>query len=455
MEFVLLAASVIIPTVIGWALLNIIFYKNDPFVFLEKMALSYGLGFGIVTLEMFFFYFLRLRLDICGLLAPWIPVTFLAFILRPKRARVAQGAGALSLFERFLLLGISFEVIFSFFRSLIKPLEAFDSIAMYAVRSKIIYLAGMIPPDFFSRITLNYPNPDHPLLVPLAEVWVYTLLGKFDDLLVKIIFPAYLVSLLIAFFFFLKRLIPRREAFVFTFLLATIPQFNKFATIGYTDFILAYYYSIGTFLLYFWMKGRDSRLLILSGAFLAFGVLAKNEGIVLCLVSIIISGLFLFNNLREKGRILRDLSVFILAMALICGPWLALRSTMRLDNEVLRLNEMGLGRFLKIFTRLDRIPVILYEFQKQFFGPKKWNLIWLVFFSLIVLKIKDSFSGETRYLVLSVILILLFYAGVYLLIPTEGSINWYLGSTVSRLFIHFVPVVVFWAALTCSKRGLT
>ena len=59
-----------------------------------------------------------------------------------------------------------------------------------------------------------------------------------------------------------------------------------------------------------------------------------------------------------------------------------------------------------------------------------------------------------RYLSLSVLLVLLIYASVYMFIPVEGPIDWYVGTAVSRLYIHFVAIAVFWVAMACKERGL-
>jgi hypothetical protein len=86
---------------------------------------------------------------------------------------------------------ISFEVLYVFFRTLIKPMESYDSIAIYALKSKIFYLEKIIPPDFFRNFASFVPHIEYPLLIPLAEAGLYTFLGSLNDLLVKMIFPLY------------------------------------------------------------------------------------------------------------------------------------------------------------------------------------------------------------------------------------------------------------------------
>ncbi len=453
MEPILLIICITVTTLIGWAILNIIFYKLMPFSLFERAALSYGLGIGVVTLEIFLFHFLKAPLNILNLLIPWIPIIiFGLFVIRTDSSPISRDKNKFSLFEKFLLAGISFEVIYAFFRTFLKPVDSFDSIAMYAIRSKIIYLSRGIPADFFKNITVNFPNPDYPLLVPLAEVWVYTFLGNLNDLLVKAIFPIYLLSFLIIFFFLLKRFMGRSQALLFTFLLATIPQFNHFATVGYTDFILAYYYSIALILILLWIKEKSFNLLALSAVFTGFAMWTKNEGIALCIINLILLALFLIGSFNK--RFLGQIIIFILIAILISGPWLVLRTSMRLDNEVLQLTTFNLKRFTDISKRLDRIPTILYEFQKQFVGPKKWNIIWILFFVVFFTNFRRAFSDDLKYVTLPIILILFSYGAVYLLLPVRGPIGWYVARGISRLFIHFVPITVLWLALICRRSHL-
>ena len=85
MEIILLLICLTATTIIGWCLLGIIFYKSDSLAFLERLALSYGMGMGAITLEIFLCYFFRIQLNISNLLLPWIPFVLFGFIFsKPK-----------------------------------------------------------------------------------------------------------------------------------------------------------------------------------------------------------------------------------------------------------------------------------------------------------------------------------------------------------------------------------
>ena len=140
----------------------------------------------------------------------------------------------------FLVFGISFEVVYAFFRALVKPIEAYDAVAIYAIKSKIFYLAGAIPEEFFSRIAAIFPHPDYPLNIPLAQTLGYWSMGVLNDQLIKLIFPLFFVGILALLYFAVRRFAGRTYALVFAFLLASVPQFNAYAANAYLEVPLAF-----------------------------------------------------------------------------------------------------------------------------------------------------------------------------------------------------------------------
>ncbi len=125
-----------------------------------------------------------------------------------------------------------------------------------------------------------------------------------------------------------------------------------------------------------------------------------------------------------------------------------------LESEAMKLHSLDAGRITGSLGNIDRIPRILYEFQKQFFGPKKWNILWVIFFTLFFFNLKRAFKGKILYITALLFLIMCAYGFAYLLIPLRPNepINWIIGSALSRLFIHFTPLAVYWIAVICRER---
>ncbi|NQT06836.1 MAG: glycosyltransferase family 39 protein [Candidatus Omnitrophica bacterium] len=447
-----------VTTAVGWLFVKII-SLGEKRPFLEEKALGYGLGIAILSLSFIDFWFLGLKPTFIYILLPWIVVFILLIITKRitlfrTQATRYDAEGPITFLEKFLLFGISVEVIHSFFKALVKPIEAFDSVAMYAIRAKVFFEAGGIPADFFKTITKAFPNSGHPPMIPLAEAWIYTIMGGLNDLLVKIIFPLFFVSLIIIFYFALRGFLNRKAALIFTFILATIPQLNHYASIGYADFALTFYFTAGFIYLFKWMRGKIKSDLFISAISLAFACWVKLEGWALFLCCALIFILFIMLEFRKREGFIR-LITFLLIVLILASPWLFIVKSAGLENEVYKFESIGANRFISSFTNLDRLPRILYEFQKQFFGPKKWNIVWIIFMALFILNIKTVFRGELKYPTLLLILVIAAYGYSYLLIPLKPGepINWNVGSTLSRLFIHFTPLAVYWIACVCHKKG--
>ncbi len=449
-------ACIIATTAIGWSVLNMITFRSGGLRALLKAALGYGVGMGLVAFQIFLYYFAGWRVTLSTVLLPWLPLVAAGlFLFRPAVSEKAPGAKSLSLPEILLALGISFQALLTFFRAFLKPIESFDSVAMYAMRAKIVFMGGGIPPNFFSEMAPSMPNPDYPLLLPLAEAWTYIFMGGINDLLVKALFPLYFICLLVASFFLMRRFISRKGAFIFTFAISSVPQLAAFGAVGYADVVLTYYYTIGAGCLFLWGRERRARDIIIAGLFLGFAIFTKNEGMAMFLASLICLGLYLFTDARISSlRTLFKALPFVLIVLIIAGPWLVARDHYDLKNNLLRPDKTGSNLLATAYENLDRSIVILYEYQKQFFGPKKWNIIWIIALVLFALNIKAAFSGGLKYITLSIILILMFYASVYILMDVEGPVNWYVASGVSRLFIHVLPLAVFWIAHLAKDRGL-
>jgi len=419
----------------------------------EKIALFYCVGLGLLTMEMAVLSLAGIRFSIVSLLVCIFIIMFVACMLgRSRRLNVSYGKAAanpFSILEKFFAGAITFEVLYAFFRTFIMPMEGYDAIAIYALKAKIFYLAGTIPYNFFSAFKDVVPHIEYPLLIPLAEASFYTFLGSLNDLIVKVIFPLYYVSLLAVFYSILKRFLNRKESLLFTFLLATIPQVTDFATNGYTDLPFAFYCSSAIFYLYLWAREKHSPFIILSFVLSALAMWTKAEGLLFALINaaVVIICMAKEKSLRQIGVIYAAISLFavIAYLFLLKAAGLAVNSDFAGEH---------LPLISKIMTGFGRIPDILNEYQIQFFGPKRWNIVWMLFIAGFILRFKRIFLKELFPLTVAILLVLSGYTVVYMLSSARQGFGWHLSTSGSRLFLHFVPIVVFWLALLFKELKL-
>ena len=441
METLRLILAVLAVTFAGWNILLIVSGKKLKLHLLEKMCLSYGLGLGVLSVEMFLFFFFNIKYGLKEILLPWVPIVIFNLVAGLKRTEPDNTyKDKISLLGIFLTAGITLEVLYAFFRALVRPLESYDSVATYAIKSKIFYLAGAIPQGYFNGLGLLFPHVDYPLNIPLSQTLMYIFMCSLNDQLVKAIFPLYFVAILGILYYGIRRFAGRTYALVFIFILASIPQFNNFATNAYIDVPLSYYYLTATLFLFYWFKEPDTiGFLYVSAIMTALAGWTKNEGLVYCAINVIVLAIYLFSSRKglEKKYLLRGIQ-YIVLVAVILLPWLIIRKSAAVMNS--DFGTLDAGRF-DIVAQLRKVIPMFYEFQRQIFGPKKWNIFWIVFIIALVVYRKKLFTKYSRYITIPLVLVICGYIAAYLLTQITMPSLW------SRLMLHFLPIAVYLLAL--------
>lgn len=443
MATIQLIVSFLVSIVIGWNILFWIIRRDRSFAVPEKIALSYIIGLGAITLQMLAYSLLKIKFSIGTMLLPWLFIICANFfILRktpPTGKEIAESKK--SAFDIALLMGITFQVFYAFFKALVKPEDSFDAIGNFAFKAKMFFESGRIPFELFLNKNMDIQHGDYPLFIPLSQAWTYMFIGGWNDLLVKALFPMFFVALLIILYFTLRRITGNRLALVSAFFMATIPHFLNYATIGYADFALAMFYSISFFYLFLWIAyKRENKYLLLAAVLSILAIWAKNEGALLSLISISILLLFVILERKEMtANEMRGIAYFSIAVIAAGTLWFVFIHSVGLSNEFINKDTLKGSLVIK---NLGRIPLILNDYQKHVFGPKKWNISLLVFFAGLILYFKTAFKGYTKYITLSILFAFLGYGVFYLITPLE--IKYHLQTAGSRVLLHFLPVVVFW-----------
>lgn len=443
MDIIRLVISFLLSIAIGWHILFWLIKRDLSFALLEKLALSYIIGLGAITVQMLIYSLLNIKFSILAMLTPWLCIICVNFFIIKKTAPTGKpiARSRKTAFDIALLAGITFQVLYAFFKALVKPEDSFDSIGNFAFKAKMFFESGRIPFELFLNKSADIQHGDYPLFVPLSQAWTYMFIGGWNDLLVKALFPMFFIALLIIFYFTLRRLVGDRLALVSAFFLATIPHFLNYATIGYADFALAMFYSASFLYIFLWIAyKRENKYLFLAAALSILSIWAKNEGALLSLISIFILALFAILERREMAaNEIRGIAYFAAAVLALGMLWFVFVHSIGLSNEFINKDTLKASLAIK---NLDRIPLVLNDYQKHVFGPKKWNISLLVFFAGLILYFKKAFKGYAKYITLSILFAFLGYGLFYLITPLE--IRYHLQTAGSRVLLHFLPVVVFW-----------
>lgn len=456
-ENYLLLLSVITTTFLGWNALSVLSarYAEKRLFFLEKLGLSYLFGIGTVTIEMFAMSFFKIEFTKLTILVPWIAIIAVRLLLKSPPVEKEEAERAHRRDKTFpgnmFLWLISLQVLYNFFRALVKPVESYDACAIYGLKAKIIYFAHSLGPDFFRKVANNFQgaHPDYPLLVPLAQSWVYTFLGGFNDILVKAIFPCFYLAFIFVFYAVIKRITNNRTlSLVFTFMLASVKQFSDYSTICNTDLVLGVYFGVCVLYLYQWFNNKkDKWFLAISLASSVFCVWTKNEGALLVLIVLFILGLNAVLGIKTAGfkETLPFFCYGFIALGFIF-LWQLYKSRNGLVNENFNLSMISIGNFM---AGLNKIPIVIYGYQKEIFGFKKWNLFWIMLLIIASSQFKNIFVKNIKYVVFIILLFAFGYTAMYIFSAVE--INFFVRFTASRFLLHIFPVAVFLLALIASE----
>jgi hypothetical protein len=143
-------------------------------------------------------------------------------------------------------------------------------------------------------------------------------------------------------------------------------------------------------------------------------------------------------------------------LALVLAPWWIFRFSLDVTNDVLNRKSLAaLG-----WSNLARLMPILYHYQTQFFGLRNWSILWILAFGTLLMRCRQIWRNDVKWLVLTVLLVFSGYTSIYLISPYSVApfdVLWHLRTSASRLFIHFVPLIVLALARLYSEpsRGGT
>jgi len=451
------AVFVIMTLLPGYNVLLLIDGRKDV-ASLEGLGISYILGLGILSMEIFLLGMAGVDFNLWVIILPWAALSVMNAIRHKKGffRYCSFKAQKYDLVEAGLISLVSLQLLYTFFRAVVRPIESYDSVAIHALKAKILYLAGNIPGSFFQDLAGNFhgAHPDYPLMVSFSEVWMYMISGGFDDFAAKWIFPFFFLFFTFVFHAVLYRIVQKRKAALFlTFFMVSIAQVSAYATIGSADLILGAFFFMGFSYMLFWLGDRSNKayfMLSLLSAMLLFWI--KNEGIMLA--AILIPCLFSRLMRKSKKTLREELKPgVILFMLLLCAPiliWMLFVRYNGLVNENFNLSMVNIGRILQNY---NKIPQILYEYQKHIFGFKKWNLIWIIMLILAVTGRRFVFSSHVFPASVCILAFFLSYTLVYMMSDVE--IGFFLRTTTSRFLLHILPIGFIWVGYMLKPMKIT
>lgn len=467
---------------IGSIVLRIISNRSLDIGKMERITVSFGLGILTVSLIQLYATFIRAplnRMNILLLISPFFIIQsyYLSKTDIDIFSRIIKSIRMFKIRDFFLkvrtislkinileLLSIIYLVLLCFiilFTCLATPMYTWDSRATWGFKAKVLFNKQTIFTDDFFDPYRFHPNTPYPILIPLAENFFYNMLGYLDDYLVKVIFALFYITLVIFIYIAQRKyfLIPKQQSLVFSCIFASIPSlfviYSGSVPSAYSDFPLAFFYTLNIIYLLSYMKNRNVRTIIIASLFSCSCIFTKNEGLPLFIISIIILITDGIRNkyLLRKGNI-QALLVYIFLPILLLAPWFIIKSKLPRINYNNPLPFLNITNFFNGLFQLKLI--IMLAIREMCKNYNSWGIIWIIIAITMGLKYGQDEKiynprVERYLLIIPLAYYFLVITPIYMMycpIYGPGTIELeFSGTSFERLCLHTFPLLllfVFW-----------
>lgn len=436
-----------LPVLLGDALLQLISGRKQYLPRKVEVALSFGLGMGLISQYMLALGALKIQYTTATLILPALLMSGILFLTK-KMTRQSHYQDDLetsghSLIEFLSDAGfirsavliaafclIAFILLYSFYRALSLPVYSWDAIATMVFKGKIIYYEKTL------EYLRNFPHPTYPLQVSLFISWISIISGVWSDVSFKVIFPMTLFSFVIFMYYFLRKYSSQLRSLLGVLMLLSSNLLIMHSTIAYRDLVQMYYVCTALMLIILWVSENNDFFLVLSSLFSGFSTFIKLEGTAYL---ILLTFIFAFALVQKKGLTKKDVINKSLKYIIPSYGIMLFYSFYKILISVPQGEKVQVNFTL---NNLMRIPSILFSFWNDLFFSGNWNILWMI----LVISILCNWRKILRYEPVRLLsTALLAFFGLYFLnallttnyIWISGAKH---GSTLPRLILHFFPV---------------
>lgn len=313
-------------TLLGWLLIVLVLVAAYPWAawltsrsqreggFWLPVLLALALCSGALSLIMFWQGLANIPFSLWGITLPYLLLMLLGAWLW-RRAGMPRPALTLpaARWERIalaLLLPICAGVLFN---SLYWPFSREDALGIYARYGEVMFDQHALV-DLPGEFTVYEA---YPILIPLTYTYTYLASGWQNEFLARL-FPALMSLGCLAAIFTLGRMLRGPLAgWVGALLLAITPAFGSWASSGYVDLPMAFFYTLAAIFAWRQWQGGHWTDALLAGAMMGLAAWTKNTG----LIGIGLLAAWLLW-VRLHGRITwPQIALVLLACGLLAAPW--------------------------------------------------------------------------------------------------------------------------------------
>ena len=430
MEIVLFAVALLLIIAAGCGISLLSLPRNRSTGAVELLCLSFLLGASFVTLASFTLGFLiagwglRLVITACCL-------AIFALGLRARSWRFDRSFAPPAGKRDWALLCASLALVGM--AAWVSSLRAmgWDGLLNWEFKARIAFLnGGAIPLSFYSDPTRPWTHPEYPLLLPLAEAWLYGWVGRADQEMAQSLFLIFFAAALGLLHASVLRFCEHpARAWAATAMTLLAPQLifsgQGGVSSGYADFPLAVFYLAAVAILLEYYEAGDAGLL------LPFGLLAgalpwvKKEGAILwtCLIAIAMIKVIQRRDWRRAAPIVAP------GLAVLAGWRIFLMIAKPSSGEEFLPVTPSILR-----SNLWRAPQIAWAVMRELLNWRRWGPLWVAVVVAALFLIANRGRGRRVILPAAVFLPIALYAGAYIFTGWDFLVH--LNNSFPRLLVH-------------------
>ncbi len=425
-------ASVWLP---GWYLGQ---YMTIKSVYMRAVV-AYGLGTALISGELFIYFFiLKLHFSVWLFVAIFLQALLCSVLIFLNKKKM-QPVETLVLkkwkpIELLVVSLIGICITFATLQAAVKPPIAFDALANWSKKSKILLRDGKINFDKNSDIYLAVPgNASYPWHSSLLEYWLRQLGG--GDITVNIIPLSYFIGIILSLYYFLSQRLNKFNSLVLVLFFSSMPLILYHSFNLYADLVLAFYVMMAVILFIQWLETRNNNFLYYSAVFVGWGYFVKNDGlfpIIAWLLALGVTWLMERKNISWKS--------ICISLGFLIGPiifWLGFKQSLKLSNS---------------FANYQFHPEVMTSAINALFVHNSWNVWWWLFILVIILKIKQIVTSSQYwsiwvFFITMCILInsVFFFTDYY-----QYALNY---TAIERTLIPLIPVSIILAGLALQEKN--
>lgn len=460
--------SIFLPASVGYLFAACFSLSGGKMNVFERLFLGFGIGTGILTVEMFLLGWLRIPFNLFSVsLLPILLGSVLSYLLfrsasprswwksfRPinnfkERIAIQKRTPGVSLLVLLLFLWIIAKLFFLTYESLLLPVHTWDDMTHWSSGAKFIFHEqgfSLNPSDEYYFAKGYFKNPWYPLNVTLTQVWVSLCMNEAHEVYLKVWNLIYFAGIIGVLFFSTKNETTLVTASLVSFFVASTPLLSYHALTAYADLPLGYY-ALGALVCFKkYMdragndhSGGDTGTLVLAGAFAALTIWTKAEGILFAIAFSLALILFFL-----QGRIpLRRMIGYLIPVTVVALPWYVFLYGLSAETSPAQMN-IG-GNIMARGLHLEVLPVI----GKQLVFSANFNLIFPFFALMTAFGYKTILKTELKFLYLPLLSLASMF--LYIYICTENY-RWVMNLTaINRNLLAFLPMIYYVAALTAAR----